>query len=595
MVAVFATMRQYLCEGATGGFDFIVDRTKPFITESSASGGGTITRIPGRFSVCDCVNGNNRRYSKRVWEKNLNTGSILQESIKRNGAFGLLEHPKDGIVTLNSPISHQVTKASLQDGRDVAGKQVCEVVGEISLYDFGVVHTPEARKLRALIEGGYNPLVSSRGYGSLKRTGDGVDDVEDDYVCEGWDVVIKPSFENAELNPDRSALSQPNAHMAQPAGPNPAAESLAEAEVDKKARKCFICSKKHTNFPSKYCPDCEVNHAKAAEDYDAKKHAPTDENLKESKPSSGSTPAASLPPTNTKRMELKDIKSRIAMIESLDTSKLNPHRFAESVTQVEELHQQIAECAAGDPKLSWEAQKMHNALDRVSARLSETVKAPTVKAQKLAENNVKLMKVVNAVASTALTYKKRLGESAKAKGVQTKLVEELTRRGQGWQKLAEQRKEKFVQLQEDFDTSCEALDIMAKRYHEDTTELARRLIVLEFKEKAQTPSIQKALKEASRLRHIAAIRESLEVKPSKVNEEGDKKAGVGKPADGETVTMAKKPGDKKGVKGEVVAEEPGKVTNESQQGPRIVLRESVDPRGLTESVEMVKRLSKAIA
>lgn len=558
-------MRQYLCEGATGGFDFIVDRAKPFITESSASG-GTITRIPGRFSVCDCVNGNNRRYSKRVWEKNLNTGSILQESIKRNGAFGLLEHPKDGIVTLNSPISHQVTRAELREARDAAGKPVFEVVGEISLYDFGDVHTPEARKLRALIEGGYNPLVSSRGYGSLKRAGDGVDDVDDDYVCEGWDVVIKPSFESAELNPDRSALSQPSARMAQPASPNPAAESKAPASAEKALT----------------------------------------EDLKESKPSSGSTPAASLPPTNTKRMELKDIKSRIAMIESLDTSKLNPQRFAESVTQVEELHQQIAECAAGDPKLSWEAQKMHNALDRVSARLSETVKAPTVKAQKLAENNVKLMKVVNAVASTALTYKKRLGESTKAKGTQTKLVEELTRRGQGWQKLAEQRKEKFVQLQEDFDTSCEALDIMAKRYHEDTTELARRLIVLEFKEKAQTPAIQKALKEATRLRHIAAIRESLEAKPGKaVNEEGDKKAGVGKPADGETATMAKKPGDKKGEKGEVVADEPGKVTNESakgetvnesaQQGPKVVLRESVDPRGLTESVEMVKRLSKATA
>jgi hypothetical protein len=44
---------------------------------------------------------------------------------------------------------------------------------------------------------------------------------------------------------------------------------------------------------------------------------------------------------------------------------------------------------------------------------------------------------------------------------------------------------------------------MSKRYHEDCTELARRVIVLEFKEKAQTPEIQKSLKEATRLRHIA--------------------------------------------------------------------------------------------
>ena len=76
---------------------------------------------------------------------------------------------------------------------------------------------------------------------------------------------------------------------------------------------------------------------------------------------------------------------------------------------------------------------------------------------------------------------------------------------------------------------CEALDMMSRRYHEDTTELARRLIVLEFKERTATPEIQKALKEATRLRHIAAIRETLEEE-----EAGKKAAGVGKPADGES-------------------------------------------------------------
>lgn len=561
-------MRQYLCEGATGGFDFIVDRSKPFVTESRAAG-GTITRIPGRFSVCDCVNGNNRRYSKRVWEKNLTSGSILQEAIKRNGAFGLLEHPKDGIITLNSPISHQVTRAELKESRDVASKPVYEVVGEISLYDFGEIHTPEARKLRALIEGGYNPLVSSRGYGSLNKSPDGVDDVDEDYVCEGWDVVIKPSFEQAELSPDRSALSQTTARMAVPAVPDPTAESKSPAA----------------------------------------KETVLTENLKESKPSSGEAAktATSAPQTNN-IMELKDIKPRIAQLESLDPSRLDPQRFAESVAQVEELHQAIAESAT-DPKQSWEAAKLHKALDRVSAKLSETVQAPSVRAKKLTESNVKLMKVINAVASTAVTYKKQLGEALKGKTTQTKLVEELTRRGQGWQKLAEQRKEKYTQLGGDFDTSCEALDIMAQRYHEDTTELARRLIVLEFKEAAQAPEIQKALKEATRLRHIAAIREKLEGKKPTVNEEGDKKAGVGKPADGEEATTVKKAGTKKEGEGECVADAPGKVTSEAKkdgkaaapvaesapQGPKVVLRESSDPRGLNESVEMVKRLSKATA
>ena len=59
-------MRQYLAEGVAGAYTFTVDRTKTPVTESRPT--GSVTRIPGRLSVCDCVNGNNRRYGKRVWE-----------------------------------------------------------------------------------------------------------------------------------------------------------------------------------------------------------------------------------------------------------------------------------------------------------------------------------------------------------------------------------------------------------------------------------------------------------------------------------------------------------------------------------------------
>ena len=171
-------MCQYLVEGAIGAVPFFVDRTKPVVFEARTDGSKG-AKIPGRFSICDCVNGNNRRYSKKVWEKNLQTGSILTESMKRNAAFGLLEHPKDGIVTLLSPISHHVTEAELKPIPDSSGKQIWEVHGTIEILE-----TPEGNKLRALIEGGYNPMVSSRGYGTLQKGTDGVDDVCEDYVCE---------------------------------------------------------------------------------------------------------------------------------------------------------------------------------------------------------------------------------------------------------------------------------------------------------------------------------------------------------------------------------------------------------------------------
>ena len=572
-------MRQYLIEGVTGAFPFIVDRTKMPVTESLPS--GTFTRIPGRFSVCDCVNGNNRRYSKRVWEKNLQPGSILKEAIARNGAFGLLEHPKDGIVTLQSPISHHVTKAEIVESRDAAGKPIFEIVGEISLYNPTLI--PESGKLLGLIEGGYNPLVSSRGYGSLKKGTDGVDDVDEDYVCEGWDVVIKPSFENAELSPNRSSTT---AQVAEPYRPNPQAES-----VQPKASTPLIED------------DPEVQKRLVAENkVIVTKESLTKTNLKESSPSTtGTVQPTSATNNKSTTMELNEIKMRIDALRSTDPAK--PKRFAESMTQVEELHQSVAEWAAADPKRSWEAQKLHESLSDISKGFNETIKAPAKEAKRLTEQNGKLMKVINAVASTAVTYKKKLGEALKADGSRVKMIEELTRRGQGWQRIAESRKQKYVVMEKDFDTSCEALDLMAARYHEDVTELGRRLIVLEFKDKAQTPEIQKSLKEATRLRHIVAIREKLEGKPKKAVTEED---GVGKPADGETPSKDAIKDDKQKGAGSPdegkVASEPGKVTNESKAGEKagekigeakVMKTERVDMsvRAVNESVELVKRLS----
>lgn len=552
-------MFQYLTEGVEGAVPFIVDRTKIPVTESRPNDNSNYTRIPGRFSVCDCVNGNNRRYGKHVWEKNLQNGSALKESIKRNAAFGLLEHPKDGIITLLSPISHIVTNAQMIESVDAKGQRVFEVVGEIALLD-----TEDGKKLKALIEGGYNPLVSSRGYGSLSKSADGVDEVQEDFVCEGWDVVIKPSFEQAELTPNRSSTV---AQMAEPVAPKSQTESVQKP-----------VAKTNTDTPI---------------------------NLKETSPSTGAvSKPTSEAKTNNKTMELNEIKSRIELLRSTDSAQ-KPKRFAESMTQIEELHQNVAEWAAADPKRSWEAQKLHKDLEQLGEDYSETIKMPRREVKRLSEQNAKLMRVIDAVANTAVTFKKKLGESLKAGGSRGRMLEELTRRGQGWQRVAESRKQKFVTLESDFDTACEALDVMAQRYHEDVTELGRRLIVLEFKDRAQTPEIQRSLKEASRLRHIVAIREKLEGKKKNVLETGVE----GKqPAEGEAPDKSAIKGEKQKGAGSPdavkVAKEPGCVTNESRYGSNKVgaqpvaeakvlktERADLSVRAVNESVELVRRLS----
>lgn len=529
-------MRQYLAEGLTGAFPFIIDRSKPFVTESRANG-TTITKIPGRFSVCDCVNGNNRRYSKQVWEKNLKEDSLLTAAINRNAAFGLLEHPKDGVITLESPISHQVTRATMLEAKDDKGKPVYEVHGEISLYDFGEVHTPEARKLRALIEGGYNPLVSSRGYGSLKKAPDGVDDVEEDYVCEGWDVVIKPSFSNANLTPNRSEkLESTPAPVIPSATPVPVWTAAAPA-------------------PAK----------------------PEEKALAENKVfSSGAAPAAAsvIKPKNI--MNINEIKGRIATLRSTDM-KQGPQRFAESMSEAEQLHTEIAKYAAEDATRAYEGTKLHRELEGITNSWQESLQAPAKQAAKLTENNGKLMRVVKAVASTALTYKGKVGEALKSIGVQKAVIESLTSKGRGWMQLAESRKQKYTVLEAKFQTACEALDIMAARYHTDTTELGRRLLVLEFKEKAQTPVMQESLKKATRMADIAAIREQLE---------GKKPAPAAAAAPGAPAAPAAPAVVVETKKTSANADTPAPVTE-----GKVLLTPVADPRQVNESVALVQRLS----
>lgn len=548
-------MRQYLIEGVTGAFPFVVDRTKPFVSESTAAG-TAFTRIPGRFSLCDYVNGNNRRYSKLVWEKNLTDGSRLMDAIAKNAAFGLLEHPKDGTISLLSPISHRVTSARLIESKDATGKTVYEVVGDIAIYD-----TDEGRKLKALIEGGYNPLVSSRGYGSLEKAADGVDEVQEDYVCEGWDVVIKPSFATAELK-----------HMREPIAPTTDARMAAPPATESK--------------------DPQKEQKALAESRSALKETP-------------SNPGAAVADASTRKsttMELPEIKNRLTSLRGVDASRLDPQRVSESLQEIESLHQEVARYGAADPTRNYEAHRLHQQLDAVATRINEAVAAPRKQAAKLVENNTKLMKVINAVAATALTYRKKLGESTQKGSKASKMTEELVRRGQGWRQIAEERKATLGKTTEKFETACEALDIMAKRYHEDTTTLSRRLLQLEFKEQlAAKPQLAEQLKAATRMRHVAAVREALEgKKPAKsVKEE----AGVGKPTDGEAPSKdgikdekqkgAPKPGEGK------VACEPGKVTNESQAAKpsesKLSFSMPGDPRGLNESVDMVRRLSGATA
>lgn len=556
--------RQYLAEGLKGAFPFIADVQK--IVVESLPNGKTRTRIPGRFSVCDCVNGNNRRYGKRVWEKNLSTGSTLMAAIAKNAAFGLLEHPKDGQVTLLSPISHLVTDAKLQPGRDQGGKEIWEVTGEIQ-----VLGTEEGQKLKALIEAGYNPLVSSRGFGSLVRAADGVDEVQDDYVCEGWDVVIKPSFETAELNPPREQETSEAAAKA--ALPSSAATPLAETTTTGTPGVTVVVT---PPAPQAVTTTTQVT-------------------LEAERGSQASTSGASTPVKTTtessqvKTMNLNEIKQAIATFRSTDQTKLPPQQFAEGMSQLGALHQEVANFVAEDAKRSWQGTQLHNEIAALENSWSESQLAPAKKATKLNEDNTKLMQVIKAVAQTGLTFKNKLGESIKQAGRQTALLNEVVERGQAWRQLAKANEAESAKYRRRFMMASEALQQLALKYKADVVEMGKRVIQLEFAEKAQTPEIQKMLKEATKPKQLVEIRSVLE---GKTNSPAAKAEGAPAGKVDETKKQAAAPS---------VTEDKNKPAAPAEGSPKAPVSEGVtiisakpnDPRELNEAIGMVTRLSKA--
>ena len=417
--------------------------------------------IPGRLSICDCVNGNNRIYPEPVWVKNLAEGSPLQKSITARSAFGLLEHPKDGKIDLNSHISHILTKVWLE------GK---EVHGEITL-----VRTAEGMKLSALIEAGYNPLVSSRGYGSVTANEKGVDVVQEDFVCESWDCVHTPSFTDAVLTPPREEATRQ--------------ESVQEAK----------------NKPQPLSEGTP---------------APTPEAVVPPKPASS---IAGKTPTTTPMPDIKAITESVSRLRAVDPSKLDPKRFAEGLTQAQQLHREVAGIVAEDAKLSYDGGRLHDELNAIEKAFNEAAVAPGKAVTTLREQQTKTLRVLKGVAETALTYKGKLKEAAKELAKMREALNYAKNKGSV--------QEKKIAI------TCAALDEMTRRYNEDTTSLGRRLIVLEFNPTDE--GVKKRINEAVKPAQLVPIREELKkltecgapAKDDKTAEEKAKKEAAEKAAE----------------------------------------------------------------
>jgi hypothetical protein len=133
----------------------------------------------GEFGHTTKPTANNRRYPKKIWEKNIDR---LQENLQGRKVLGELDHPSDGRTSLQRA-SHVITEIRLEDDR---------VMGEAEILD-----TSKGRDLKAILAAGVPVGISSRGYGSTQPDGEGIEEVQDDYKLVTFDFVAEPADSTA--------------------------------------------------------------------------------------------------------------------------------------------------------------------------------------------------------------------------------------------------------------------------------------------------------------------------------------------------------------------------------------------------------------
>jgi hypothetical protein len=155
-----------------------VFETKSLIEESND--GNKDYYIVGKYLVSEEVNGNKRKYSKELLEREV--GRYTKEYIDKHRAVGELGHP-DGPKINEDRISHKIVQLE-QDGNIWHGKAK-------------LLNTPPGNFARNLIEGGVVMGVSSRALGSLKSV-NGINEVQSDlHLITAADIVADPSAPGA--------------------------------------------------------------------------------------------------------------------------------------------------------------------------------------------------------------------------------------------------------------------------------------------------------------------------------------------------------------------------------------------------------------
>ena len=145
---------------------------------SESKSDGTM-RISGRFQLAEAPNNNKRVYSKELLERE---AERLIEAYTARRLMGELDHPTHDHVSLQN-VSHLITKLNMKGN---------EMIGEAEL-----LNTPAGQVAQALLKGGVQLGISSRGMGTLTEGTDGYKYVNEDFKLLTFDLVADPSTKGA--------------------------------------------------------------------------------------------------------------------------------------------------------------------------------------------------------------------------------------------------------------------------------------------------------------------------------------------------------------------------------------------------------------
>ncbi len=158
-----------------------IDSVETFLTEATTEKSGDIY-IQGKFIQTNIVNRNRRFYPKENVHREVER--YIKEDIASNRAVGELNHPNHPDINYERACIKIVSLK--EDGNDYTGKAKV------------LQHLPLGGIIAGLIKEGVNVGVSTRGLGSVKANGKGINVVQNDFrLMTAADVVSSPSAPDA--------------------------------------------------------------------------------------------------------------------------------------------------------------------------------------------------------------------------------------------------------------------------------------------------------------------------------------------------------------------------------------------------------------